>query len=65
MSPVFDKHGEDDENGDAQKVIVEHGVPIREASGLDTLAHQEHLGRKERSGNGLGMKTKSTNICCT
>jgi hypothetical protein len=42
-APIFNEEGEDDEDRDTQEVIVEHGVPVREAGTLNALAHREHI----------------------
>lgn len=41
--PVLRDEREDDEDGDGERVVVEHGVPVAEAHRLDLLAHREHL----------------------
>lgn len=57
LAPVLNQDGKHCEDGDAQQVVVEHGVPIREPSRLDLLAHRQNLREMKsiRSSHFLGV----------
>jgi hypothetical protein len=42
--PVLEEEGEDNDHGNGEKVVVEHGVKVLEVGQLDTLAHTENVG---------------------
>lgn len=43
MAPVLRDNGEDCQDGNAQEIVVEHGIPIGKSRRLDAFAHGQHL----------------------
>lgn len=44
--PVFGQEGKDDKDGNREKVVVEHRIPIFESGDLDPLSHKQNLNRQ-------------------
>jgi hypothetical protein len=48
-TPIFDHDRGNDQDGNAQQVVVEHGIPIFETGHLDPLPHGQDVSGREQA----------------